>query len=150
MGGEQHIQFLNSPCCFFFPCGNTPSENGDLIFCLSLSASSSSSYLSSSSSSSASLWWGLECWETEGDGGTDEGLGNLKPSVWQREKQIAYKLSQCSSIACVQQFKAVSATKQIMDNGHKLDLLCTPKVNSLEYRSLKYCSARKCLSISDL
>lgn len=87
-GWEQRVQFLYSPCCFFFPCGKAPMEKGDLMFCLSLSASSSSSYLSSSSSSSASLWWGLECWEAEGDGGTEEGLGYLKPSVWQGEKQV--------------------------------------------------------------
>ena len=84
---QSGIQFLYSPCCFFFPRGRWLRENGDLIFNRSLSASSSSSYLSSSLSSSASLLWGLEAWDPEGDGGTEEGLGYLNPSVCQSQKK---------------------------------------------------------------
>lgn len=120
-GQEQFFQFLYSPCCFFFPCGNAPKEKGDLIFCLSLSASSSSSYLSSSSSSS--LWRGLEGWEAEGDGGTDEGLGYLKPSVWQREKQVVHEV-----IRVLLSSLWLSALQKKPVMGYQLDLCSLSKL----------------------
>lgn len=142
-GWEQQIQFLYSPCCFFFPCGNAPRVKGDLMFCLSLSASSSSSYLSSSSSSSPSLWWGLECWEAEGDGGTDEGLGYLKPSVWQRETCFMYYHSVPQLVVDSNLRKLALQRKPVV--GCKLDLLCTLKLNSLDPTSPQSFSA--CMAV---